>query len=169
MMRETGEAVGRKQFTGRHMLFTIGGFFAVVISVNILMAVAASSTWTGLVVANSYVASQEFQVRADAARRQREELGWRGELSLAKGRVRVSVVDRAGAPVPLGEVSVKVNRPVGGRDDRALTLAPGADGAYEAPLSLTPGVWDVTVTAPQTAAGPFELHRRLTVATRIGP
>jgi nitrogen fixation protein FixH len=169
MKRESGDAAEGREFTGRHMLFTIGAFFAVVIGVNILMAVAASSTWTGLVVANSYVASQEFQMRADAARAQRDELGWRGELSLAEGRVRVSVVDRAGAPVPLGEVSIRVNRPVGGRDDRALNLAPGADGAYEAPLSLGPGVWDVTVTAPQTSAGPFELRRRLTVGGRIAP
>jgi nitrogen fixation protein FixH len=168
MKPATGEAATERQFTGRHMALVIGAFFAVVMGVNLLMAVAASRTWTGLVVANSYVASQEFQMRADAAKTQRQ-LGWRSALELEEGRVRVDVTDAAGAPVRLGEVTVRVNRPVGGRDDQLLILEPGAGGSYEAPLSLEPGVWDVTVTAPETSAGPFELHRRLRIGRGAAP
>ena len=41
-------------------------FFGVIIAVNVVMATLASTSWTGLVVENSYVASQEFNRKADA-------------------------------------------------------------------------------------------------------
>ncbi|TIW70058.1 MAG: cytochrome oxidase, partial [Mesorhizobium sp.] len=44
-----------REFTGRHMLFIILGFFGVVIGVNLTMATLASKSWTGLVVENTYV------------------------------------------------------------------------------------------------------------------
>jgi nitrogen fixation protein FixH len=161
-------ADGGRQFTGRHMLFAAVGFFGVIVSVNVLMAVAASSTWTGLVVPNSYVASQEFQDKADAAHRQRE-LGWRAALSITDGRIHLSVIDGAGEPAQLGGVTVQVNRPVGGHDDQRLQLEQSADGTYSAPLVLGRGVWEVRVIAPETAAGPFELHRRLTIEGSSNP
>jgi nitrogen fixation protein FixH len=156
------------QFTGKHMLLIMLAFFGIVVAVNVLMAVAASSTWTGLVVANSYVASQEFQAREDAARVQRE-LGWRPALRVLAGRIQLTIIDSAGKPVELGEVTAQVNRPVGGREDRTLDLRRGADGAYEAPLALAPGVWELTVTAPQSPAGPFHLRQRISVQGSTGP
>ena len=47
-------------FTGKHFAVIIVAFFAVVVSVNVYMARAASSTFGGVVVENSYVASQNF-------------------------------------------------------------------------------------------------------------
>jgi nitrogen fixation protein FixH len=49
-------------------------FFAVVIAVNVYMARLASSTFTGVVVENSYVASQHFNRWLDEARAE-ERLG----------------------------------------------------------------------------------------------
>ena len=49
-----------KEFTGRHMLAIMLAFFGTIIAVNLVMAIFASRSWTGLVVKNSYVASQEF-------------------------------------------------------------------------------------------------------------
>jgi nitrogen fixation protein FixH len=151
-----------RQFTGRHMLLVMLGFFGVVIAVNVLMALIASGTWTGLVVPNSYVASQEFQAKEDAALRQRE-LGWRPALRFADGLISLLVSDGSGNPIDLGGVRLQVNRPVGGREDQVLDLGRTADGAYEAPLALARGVWEVTITAPATPAGPFQLHRRISV------
>jgi nitrogen fixation protein FixH len=150
------------EFTGRHMLLAMVAFFGVIIGVNVLMAVVSSTTWTGLVVANSYVASQEFQDKEDAARRQRA-LGWTPVLTVADGEVRLAVTDGTGHPVELGEVSLLVHRPVGGHDDQTLTLSRDPDGAYVAKLTLARGVWDVVVTAPASAEGPFELDERITV------
>ncbi|MBX4975304.1 cation transporter, partial [Rhizobium lentis] len=53
-------------FTGLHMLLATSAFFAVVIAVNVTMAFYASSSWSGLVVENTYVASQEFNRKAAA-------------------------------------------------------------------------------------------------------
>lgn len=54
-----------RAFTGRHMLATILTFFGVVIAVNLTMATLASTSWTGLVVENTYVASQQFNRKAE--------------------------------------------------------------------------------------------------------
>ena len=60
-----------RRFTGWHMTTILVAFFAVVITVNIVMARFALSTFGGTVVENSYVASQhynEWLARAAAQR-----------------------------------------------------------------------------------------------------
>lgn len=161
-MRNAG-ATPAREFTGRHMLLVMLGFFGVIVGVNVLMAVVSSTTWTGLVVANSYVASQEFQEHEDAARRQRD-LGWAPVLGFADSRMRLVVTDAAGHPVELDDVSLLVHRPVGGREDQTVALLRQADDAYAATVELAHGVWDVVVTAT-SAAGPFELRERISVGS----
>jgi nitrogen fixation protein FixH len=146
-------------FTGRHMLLLVGAFFGVVITVNVGMAVMAARSWTGLVVPNSYVASQQFEGKRLAHERQRAA-GWQATLAVSPGLVRLMILDAAGRPVDLGRVSLALNRPVGGHDDRAVELSRTPDGAYVAPLDLAPGTWEARVSAPGTPLGPFELHER---------
>src|SRR3546814_19061021 len=73
-------------------------FFGVVISVNIVMASFALSTFGGTVVDNSYVASQhynEWLARADA----QDRLGWDKRVEVDGSR-HVRLIGRnAGAPV----------------------------------------------------------------------
>ncbi|TIV43240.1 MAG: cytochrome oxidase, partial [Mesorhizobium sp.] len=89
-----------REFTGRHMLVIILAFFGVVIAVNLTMATLASTSWTGLVVENTYVASQQFNKKAEEGRAQ-AALGWTGKLTIAWGEVRYGLADVAGKPVPL--------------------------------------------------------------------
>ncbi|RWI43901.1 MAG: cytochrome oxidase, partial [Mesorhizobium sp.] len=84
-----------REFTGRHMLVSILAFFAVVIGVNLTMATLARRSWTGLVVENTYVASQQFNERAREGRAQ-AALGWKGKLTIASGEVRYSLADAQG-------------------------------------------------------------------------
>ncbi len=63
-----------KPFTGRHMLFAMLAFFGVIIAVNLTMAVFATKSWTGLVVKNSYVASQAFNRELEQAKVQESDL-----------------------------------------------------------------------------------------------
>ena len=49
-----------RTFTGWHMATILVSFFAIVVGVNLLMARFATSTFGGVVVENSYVASQQF-------------------------------------------------------------------------------------------------------------
>ena len=75
-----------RPFTGRHMAIIIISFFAVIIAVNLTMAYFARSSWTGLVVKNSYVASQSFNRDAEIARQQ-QALGWQMTLNVKREAV----------------------------------------------------------------------------------
>ncbi|RYE86227.1 MAG: cytochrome oxidase [Hyphomicrobiales bacterium] len=158
-------ATKTKEFTGRHMWLVVCAFFGTIITVNIGMAVVSSTSWTGLVVQNSYVASQEFEGKRIAHEAQ-VAAGWDATFTYAPGRISLAVIDGAGQPVDLGTVTLKVNRPVGGHDDQALTFERAPDGSYAAPLTLATGVWDALVQAPATVEGPFELHKRFSVGAR---
>ncbi|TJV88129.1 MAG: cytochrome oxidase, partial [Mesorhizobium sp.] len=79
-----------REFTGRHMLLIILSFFGVIVGVNLTMATLASTSWTGLVVENSYVASQQFNRKAEEGRAQ-AALGWTGKLTISWGEVRYSL------------------------------------------------------------------------------
>lgn len=151
-----------KGFTGFHMWLVAGGFFGVIISVNIGMATLAMRSWTGLVVDNSYIASQEFEEKRLAHEAQ-QAAGWRATLSYLPGVARLVIVDGADVPVDLGDVSLLLNRPVGGHDDQTMTLERTAAGAYEATVALPHGVWEATASAPQTTLGFFELRERIRV------
>ena len=50
-------------FTGRHMLAVVFAFFGTIITVNLVMAFLATGTFPGLVVKNSYIASQHYNER----------------------------------------------------------------------------------------------------------
>ncbi len=152
-------------FTGRHMLLVMIAFFGVIVSVNVTLAVFSSTTWSGLVVQNSYVASQEFQVKRDALAAQ-QAIGWKPHFSYAPGAARFVITDAAGKPVDLGTVTIQVNRPIGTRDDVNVEVAPGPDGAYVAEMNLGPGVWDAMISTATTAQGPFEFRHRFSVDAR---
>lgn len=150
------------EFTVRHMWLLMIAFFGVILTVNIGMAIVASTSWTGLVVTNTYVASQEFNDKRLAHEAQ-QAAGWQATFTHADGAARLVIVDAADTPVDLGAVTLKVNRPVGGHDDQALLLERTTDGSYTAPLTLATGVWDALVQAADTPLGSFELHKRFSV------
>ena len=160
-MSSIGQKDGRA-FTGRHMWILALSFFGVILTVNAVMATLAMRSWTGLVVPNTYVASQEFEEKRLAHEAQ-NAAGWRATLTYMPGAARLVIVDGARGPVDLGDASLSINRPVGGHDDQTLALERQADGSYAASVSLPDGLWEARVTAPDTALGPFELHERIRV------
>lgn len=90
----------RGEFTGKHMWLVVIAFFGTIIAVNITMAVVSATSWTGLVVENSYVASQEFDDRR-AAHQAQLDAGWTSRLSYAGATALLSVTDGTGQPVDL--------------------------------------------------------------------
>lgn len=161
MMTPTPPVAAPRPFTGRHMLVITVCFFAVVVGVNITMAVISGSSWTGLVVDNSYVASQEYQDKLDAHRVQ-AAAGWVSALDYDGARIRLEVVAN-GAPVLLDGLRVRLNRPIGTRDDKLLDLVLQPDGSHMAEVVLGAGMWEALVSATDTALGPFQLHKRFKV------
>ncbi|MDX8434742.1 cytochrome oxidase [Mesorhizobium sp. M4B.F.Ca.ET.215.01.1.1] len=152
-----------REFTGRHMLFTILGFFGVVIGVNVTMATLASKSWTGLVVENTYVASQQFNRKAEEGRAQ-AALGWTGELTIVSGNVRYSLSDAAGKPVPLHGVKVRFRHPAYEAEDKTVVLASGSGQEFGVRHTPKDGVWIVEIDADAGLAEPYRDVRRIMIS-----
>lgn len=131
----------RKPFTGRHMAAAMVGGFSVIVGVNLFMAFQASSTFGGVVVENSYVASQHFNRWLDQAAQARA-LGWEAKASrLPDGRVQLAT-----AGLPEGAVVTATARhPVGRQPDAMLTFAPDGTG-FASREALGEGRWILRLT-----------------------
>ena len=99
--------------TGRRVALIAGGAFLVMLVPNIVLTVAAVRTFSGLVVPNSYVASQEF----DRNRAAQVALGWQADLAHEGGVLSLRLADAAGQPVRPAALAVTVGRPTTNRDD----------------------------------------------------
>jgi len=134
-----------RRFTGYHMLAWIVGFFLVVIGVNGLMATIAERSFTGTVVENSYVASQNFNHWLDEAKLQ-ERLGWHASIDHDGRRltVRLTGPDARIRDVMLSGTAI---HPLGRLPDRAIHFAGGGTGTFRSIETLPPGRWQIRVTA----------------------
>ncbi|MDU8911841.1 FixH family protein [Aestuariicoccus sp. MJ-SS9] len=140
-----------RKLTGWHALAIFGGAFAVIISVNLVLAYSAISTFPGLEVKNSYVASQSFDSRRDA----QETLGWSVDARATGGLLILSITDADGRPVQAGTLDAVLGRATHVRDDRTPDFA--FDGrAYVARESLRPGNWNIRMKATALDGTPFE-------------
>lgn len=137
-------AATQKQLNGRHVLAMLLAFFGVVIGVNVLMAYLANSTWSGLVVANGYVASQSFDKDLAKAKAQ-EALGWNVAFTFKKDRINLAFSDKEGKPIETLTITGDLERPVTDKQDQKLTFTAMGGGVYSAPATLTPGVWEVEI------------------------
>ena len=126
-----------QRFTGKHMFAILVAFFGVVVAVNVTMARFASSTFGGIVVENSYVASQEFNGWLDEAEAQKA-LGWSAAPEFIKdGKVEL-VLDG----VPAGaKASAVARHPLGRLPDQELTFVSIGPDTYMSDESLEPGRW----------------------------
>jgi nitrogen fixation protein FixH len=154
------------EFTGRHMLLIMIAFFGVIIGVNILMAMVASQSWTGLVVKNSYVASQNFNAELAEARRQAER-GWTERLDLDAREARVRLSDGAG-PMRAATVTLKLSRPTHENQDRTIALTETMAGEYRADVALDAGVWSAEVTATSDRGEVLRRTYRIIIPAKAG-
>lgn len=133
-------------FTGRDMAGILIGFFAVVIAVNILMATLASRTFGGLVVENSYVASQKFNGWLAQARSEKA-LGWTlAAMRGSDGHVAVRLA-KDGGMIGGAQLTGRVRHPLGQVPERTLSFTPRADAGYESRETLPAGRWIIHVEA----------------------
>ncbi|WP_370869039.1 FixH family protein [Ectorhizobium quercum] len=128
------------------MIMVIGTFFGVIITVNMFMAWQAARTWSGLVVPNTYVASQEFNSKV-AAQRQMAASGIAGKLSVEGGIVTYAISHPETGPVDVEKVVINFLRPVGTDQDFTVELNRTAAGIYTAVHDVRPGQWIAEVKA----------------------
>ena len=131
-----------RPFTGRHMTAVLVGFFGVVIAVNLTMARYAGATFGGIVVDNSYVASQEFNRWLEQAEAQKR-LGWDAVTAWRPdGRLAVAV---SGAPAAV-TVAAAARHPLGRLPDRELTFEKIGEGRFLSSESLPEGRWTLRLS-----------------------
>ena len=146
------------EITGRHVLFITVGAFGIIIAVNMVMAWKAISTFPGLEVDNSYVASQGFNARKAA----QETLGWSMTPGYEQGRMTLAFHGADGQPVQVQDLQVLVGRTTEAKDDAFPVFV--QDGAvYAAEVPLHKGKWMVKVTARSPDGTLFEQRSEIYV------
>lgn len=149
------------QFTGRHAALVICGGFAIVIAVNLTLAVMASRSHPGLVVDNSYVASQNFNGWLEAGRAQKA-LGWTVTTINKGGMLEIQASNALGNPLTGLTAKATVTHPLGAEPAQALTLNDLGNGRY-AVGPLPHGQWIAEIRLNRGAER-YYLKKRLTGA-----
>lgn len=138
-------AASSKEFTGRHMLAIMLAFFGVVFVANFTMAYFAFSSWTGLVVKNSYVASQQFN--ETTAKLEKSAMGVAAIINYTDSQLKIALTDTAGNAVDATSVVATLGRPSHEREDQTIALSPLGGGLYGVIHKLGKGQWAGEVSA----------------------
>ena len=148
------------------MLAVVLLFFGTIIGVNIVMVISATGTFPGLVVKNSYVASQNFN-RTLAEARAQAETGWRMELDADDG------VDRGPSLRPRRRPAPRLASPP--RPDARRPPARTArsswsrtSAGYRAAEALPPGLWEIAIEARRDGTRVFGARERIHVGGKGG-
>ncbi len=124
---------------GKRVAAIFVGGFGIVIAVNLTMATMAVESFHGTVVDNSYVASQNYNgwLKQAAASK---ALGWQAVPHRREdGRV---VIEAIAVPSDAA-LTATAERPLGQRDDVALTFTPQGKGRWVSNEALAPGRWQM--------------------------
>ncbi len=153
------------ELTGWHALGMLLAFFAWFIVVDISFAVKAYKTFPGEVTATPYEDGLQFN-RTLAQRDQERTLGWRAQVQAAltdvgRTRIRVSILDRAGAPVRDLKLAGRLERPATETGRLTPAFTETRPGVYDAIVPDTPGAWDLTLSASDRGGHAFDAQRRL--------
>lgn len=149
-----------RELTGRHVLAITVGAFGVIIGVNVTMAYQAISTFPGLEVENSYVASQDF----DRDRAAQKALGWTlaPSYSQADHQLALRFTNSAGRPVLMADLRVLIGRTTEAKDDQVPDFVI-RDGVYLASATLQRGKWMMQIEGHAPDGTLFRERRDLIV------
>lgn len=131
-----------RRIKGWHVFAGFAGAFAVIISVNLVLAFSAVSTFPGLEVKNSYVASQTFDERRAA----QDALGWDVSATHRDGRLTLAIRNRHGDIIPVDALEATVGRATHVYADVTPEFRMTSDG-YVADVDLGDGNWNIRMTA----------------------
>ena len=154
------ENASRKEFTGRHMLIIMVMFFGTVIAVNLTMATLARLSWTGLVVDNSYVASQEFNEKLAESREQAAR-GWTPVVTFVPNEISYRLNDGSGSPIQVKSVDILLRRPAYQAEDEHISLEPNGNGTFGLSATIRDGVWIIESRADFGEAKPYLSSQRV--------
>lgn len=126
-------------FTGRHMAGVMIAGFGIVAAVNFTMASFATGGFHGVVVENSYVASQQFNGWLEQAKASRE-LGW--TATVGKDEAGFLIVSAKDVPEQ-AVITAHLRRPLGEHAFAALEFEPAGAGMYRSVQPVAEGRWTI--------------------------
>ncbi len=137
-----------KPITGRTVLFSMLGFFAVIFAVNGTFMYFAISSFPGLSTDGAYEKGLAYnQTLANAAKQ--TEIGWESHVALSQqGDLVVQITNRQGFGAGGLEVEAVLMRPAQEKLDQTRVLEEKSPGQYAAQLApLLEGKWHVQISA----------------------
>ena len=126
-----------REFTGRQMAGVLIVGFGIVAAVNFYMASLATGGFHGIVVENSYVASQKFNTWLDEAEVARK-LGWAADA--VRDEDGHLVIATSGLPYG-AVITADLRRPIGEREYASVDFAPLDEGRYRSTSPVDQGRW----------------------------
>ncbi len=123
------------RFTGRHMTAILIAFFLVVIGVNGTLAWLASSTFSGALAENGYVASQDYN-RWIAQSAAQDRLGWSIATHVEERHLVLETRGVTGA-----SADVILSHPLGLESDRRLSMAAMGGARLRSVSDVPKGRW----------------------------
>lgn len=155
-----------KGISGKHVLFGIIAFFAVVIGVDATFITLAVQSHPGEQVKNSYVLGLDYN-REVKRREAQSELGWSAQAGLTDGGVFVVRLNEAtGEPVTGLKVSARMHVAGQRADGQLLQLTERAPGEYAAQIETLGSAKIEAEISAKYADGPdvFEAQKTLVLS-----
>ena len=148
-----------KEISGRHVFAMTASAFALIIGVNFWMAYQAVSTFPGLEVKNSYVASQSF----DARRKAQEALNWTADARITDNVLSLTITGPDGAHATPASITALLGRTTNAGEDQTPDLIATPEG-FTAIVNVSKGLWTLRIKAAAQDGTAFE--QRLTLSVR---
>lgn len=155
-----------RPITGRFVLTAVISFFAVVISVNIVMMRLAITTLPGTEVDSAFSASLAYQKEIQAAHQQNRR-NWKVDAHIEResdGAARLGVDAKAQDGSPLVGLSVfgRLERPTDRRADLVLEMTEGGGGSYRGTAhGVAAGQWELVIEADREGQRLFLSRNRV--------
>ncbi len=159
-----GDACSLGPLTGRTVLLSLIGFFAVISIANGIMIHAAVSTFGGVETSSSYQAGLAFAREAEAARSQ-EALHWKVEakfhVTAGVTLLDVEVRDASGRPLAGLDARATLTHPTDRRADHDLTLREAPAGHFSATVGTMHGQRDLVIELSRDGERLFRSRNRV--------
>ena len=138
-----------RELTGKHVLFWLVGFFAMVFAVNGVLVKAATSTFGGVETSSSYKAGLMFKQDIAAAEEQ-DALHWRVDGKIARHAGGAAVLDisarnDAGSPLAGLDATARLAHPADERLDHLVTLDRVGPGQFHGETQANAGQWELII------------------------
>jgi nitrogen fixation protein FixH len=155
-----------RPITGRFVLIAVVSFFAVVITVNVVMMRLAIATLPGTEVDSAYSASLAYQREINAAHRQ-DDRNWKVDAHIERAadgsaRLNVQARDANGAVLTGLSVSGRLERPTDRRADQPFEFETRGGGDYRGTArGVAAGQWDLVIEADRSGERVFQSRNRI--------